>query len=311
MQNILVTGANGFIGANLIERLLENPDYQVYGLVRSEKNAHYIRKLGALPILGDITSIDIFVHPDVPHFDYIFHCAARVSNKDRERLFHTNGFGSRNIAEYALMHNVKRFIYLSSVSVISGHSHLPLTEDLPFQASMLYGESKIQAEKEVLKVRSKGLNTVILRPPMVYGEDEPHLLKYLLFLLRYRLLPLPGRGAQPFHLVYVKNLVEAMIYAMSNDEMNRREFFTADREILSTAEVFCIMSKAIGAKPPCLLSERASKIFSCIPFIGPKVTDFTAKSRAYSTEKLERTGFQWPYTAHEALSKSAHGCWKR
>lgn len=236
--------------------------------------------------------------------DVIFHCAGSLDNKSRYLLNRINVEGTENVCRLALELNTERLVYLSSVAVVSGNQNIPLTENLPFCATNIYGESKLEAEKKVLEYRSKGLRVVILRPPMVYGPDEPHLSRLLLRLLRLRLLPLLRGGQSRFHLVYVENLVEAMIFSMDKEGFLEGAFFVADKEVLTTAQVFKIMSGAIGAKEPFMVGRKLEGLILRIPFVGKKL-EFFAKDRVYSTQRIEALGFSCPYLARESLIKSA------
>jgi len=200
---------------------------------------------------------------------------------------------------------VKRLVYLSSVVVVSANTQIPLVEDLPYKASNLYGESKIEAEKIALTYRKAGLPIVILRPPMVYGEEEPHALKSLLSSLKKRWIPLINDGQNRWHIVYVKNVVAAMIFSLKDKKFLKGTYFVADDEVFTTKEVMEIMAKAIGAKPPFRLPSMATSVLKCIPIAGRKVSFFT-KDRVYSIERIKSLGFKNPYSARVSLAKSAH-----
>lgn len=303
-MNVLVTGATGFIGRNLAKRLIELGGYNVFCLVRNPAKAKIFESLPAKLIYADITNFDSLGKVYDYNFDIIFHCAGYVKNGNPKLLQAVNVVGTKNICELAFRSGVKRMVYLSSVAVISGNTQVPLTEDLPFKATNKYGQSKIEAERTVLDYRAKGLSVVIIRPCMVYGEDEPHMMRLLLFLLRFRILPIIDEGKNKFHLAYVKNVVEAMIFSLTKSEFTKGSFFIADQEILSSQEVFKIFSKAIGVKPSFSLPAFLKPLLLNLPYFGKRLK-FFLKDRVYSIERLKSLGFVPSYKAEPSLSKSA------
>ncbi|MBP7087998.1 MAG: NAD(P)-dependent oxidoreductase [Candidatus Omnitrophica bacterium] len=304
-KNILITGATGFIGRHLVKTLVKSDKYNIFCLARSVKKAKIFLPPEAKIIYTDINQ-NLLASSCLPKekIDIIFHCAGYVSNKNPSLLKKINIEGTENICRLSLEIGVERMIYLSSVAVVSGNKEVPLKEDLPYRASNIYGESKIEAEKKVLEYRKQGLKAVIIRPCMVYGEDEPHVLPYLLFLLRHRFLPLIDKGRGKLHLVYVKNVVEAMIFALDKQKFLEDTFFIADNEVLSVQEVFSIFTEAIKAKNPFCLPDFLKPWLVNIPFVGQKLNFFT-KDRIYSLDKIKSTGFSPVYPAERSLAESA------
>jgi len=303
-MNILITGATGFIGRFLVQRLCLDEQNNIFCLVRkNSKNIKYLTPFKVKFIYADITEASFIKEIKGLDLDVIFHCAGYVGNK-RERLCKVNVLGTKNICELALKLNIKKMVYLSSVAVVSGNENLPLVEDLPYKATNIYGISKIEAEKIVLDYRKKGLKVVILRPCMVYGESEPHLLGLFLFLLKHRLFPLIDEGKYKLHLLYVKNLIEAMIFSLSKEEFTEGTFFVADKEILTLKEIVDIFVKAIKAKPPLRIPSYLKPVLLNLPFLGRRLK-FFLKDRIYSIKKLLSLGFKHPYPANLGLRKSA------
>src|SRR3989338_5012484 len=206
-MNVLVTGATGFIGRHLVRELKKHKQYKIFCLLRNLRKAKLLEGLDIEIIPGDITDKTSLEKLKNYQIDLVFHCAACVENCNPKNLETVNVSGTRNICDFSLVQGVKRLIYLSTVAVVSGNKEVPLTDDLPFSATNVYGESKVEAEKAVWEYRDKGLPVVILRPPMVYGEDEPHMMKLLLKLLKFRVLPLVNRGESKLHLAYVENVI--------------------------------------------------------------------------------------------------------
>ena len=303
-MEILITGATGFIGKNLVEALVKEGSHQLYALVRKASKSDFLKKQGVNLIYADITSAESLKEVRQYKIDAVFHCAGYIEDNNREKLYQVNVLGTENICRLALELNVERLVYLSSVAVVSGNSQVPLTEDLAFSATNIYGLSKIEAEKKVLEFRKKGLNAAILRPCMVYGEEEPHLLGLILFLLKYRLLPIVNAGKNKLHLVYVKNVVNALILALHKNEFLKGAFFVADEEVLTVKEIFSIFSQAIYARPPFVLSMWLVPLIERIPFAGGELK-FFLKDRVYDISRIKSCGYKGEFKAEDSLIRTA------
>ena len=302
-MNVLVTGATGFIGRFLVRRLVKE-NYKVYSLIRNEERAKKILPEDTNIIKADITDFDSLKKLLNLKIDILFHCAAYVKNKNRRLLLKVNVEGTENIFKIATKLNPERIVYLSSVAVVSGNKNVPLEENLPYKASNIYGESKIEAEKIALKYRKKGLKTIILRPPMVYGEEEPHAFRLICFLLKHRLFPLIDEGRRKLHLVYVKNLIEACLFSLDKEEFLKDIYFVADNEVLSIKEVFTIIAEVLKAPPPFNIPNFLKPICIRLPFLGKKLR-FFLKERVYKIDKIKSLGFKPPHSAYEALTTTA------
>ena len=301
-MKVLVTGATGFIGRNIVEDLLKQ-GHEVHGLVRRSSQSAFLKDKGVQLVYGDIIdrkSLDAVSGK----FEAVFHCAALVENKNWENLRLVNVSGTENVCELCLRLEVRKLVYLSSVAVVSGHLQVPLVEDLPYSSINLYGRSKIEAEKIVWDYRKKGLPSVILRPPMVYGESEPHLLKLILFLVKHRLFPVIDAGRTKLHLGYVKNVSAAAVAALNNEDFLKQTYFVADKEVLTVGQIYSILAQAISAAKPFILPERLTPLLVKIPWVGGKI-GFFLKDRVYDTSRIEKLGYKPEFRAQEALARSA------
>jgi nucleoside-diphosphate-sugar epimerase len=301
-MKVLVTGATGFIGGNIVEDLVKE-GHEVFALVRKTSLMDHLASLGVKFVFGDITDKDS-LYAITGKFGAIFHCAAYVDDKNWKKLESVNIRGTEGVCKLALRLSVERLIYLSSVAVVSGHFQVPLTEDLSYSATNLYGKSKIEAERIVWDFRRKGLPAAILRPPMVYGENEPHLLKSILFLIKHRLFPIVGGGKNKLHLSYVKNVSQAAIMALHNEDFLKGAYFVADKEILTTGEIYSLMAQAISAPKPLILSPGFSAFLSKTPWLGRKI-DLFLKDRVYDISRIEQLGYEPRFRTQEALIRSA------
>jgi dihydroflavonol-4-reductase len=301
-MKVLVTGATGFIGGAIVEDLIKE-GHEVFALVRKTSSIDHLASLGVKFVFGDITDKDS-LYAITGKFDAVFHCAAYVDSKNWKKLKLVNIKGTENICKLAVRLGVERLIYLSSVAVVSGHFQVPLTEDLSYSATNIYGESKIEAERIVWGYRRKGLASAILRPPMVYGENEPHLLKLILFLIKHRLFFIPGGGGNKLHLGYVRNVSQAAVMALHNENFLKGAYFVGDKEVLTAGDIYSIMAQAIGAGKPIILPAGVSAFLSKTPWLGQKL-NLILKDRVYDISRIELLGYKPAFKAQEALKRSA------
>ena len=302
-MNILVTGATGFIGKRLSQRLIK----EGYTIVCAGRS---LPRLDSFREKADIVYMDIENPSSVKKIikkyrpEVVFHCAAKVDNSSLKELIRSNVYGTENVLRASLDEGVEKVVYLSSIAVISGNPQIPLTEDLPYAATNKYGTSKVEAEKIALDYRKKGLKISIIRPCMVYGQEEPHLLALLVKLIKWRLLPIIGKGENKLHLVDVDNVVDVMMLALSRDQAYDGTYIVADKEILSVAEFFNIIACSQGAKPPYHIHEKFIPVLEKVPFIGKRLL-FFKKDRIYSIDSIkERLNYTPRVPVYEGLKKA-------
>jgi len=301
---IFITGSTGFIGRSLIEELCARGYVDITTLVRRTSDTSFLENKGLKIIAADITdkaSLDSIVGT----YDVLFHCAGYLKNRNKDLLENVNIRGTENIFQWALERGIRKSIYVSSVSVNSGHAGILRTEDMPYNAVNQYGLSKIAAEKIALKFRNNGLPMIIVRPGMVYGKGEPHMMKLLAMLIKSRLFLLPDCGRVSWHLASVRNVSACLIHCLEDDRALGGTFNIADKEVLTVREVMKILSRHLGVHQPLLLPHPLTRIFSLIPFVGKRIK-FLCTDHIYSIERLEKIlGFTPPYRAETELADMA------
>lgn len=224
-MKILVTGGAGFIGSNLVDKLVENGDeVSVIDNLSTgfEKNINPKAKFNKLNILNPYLK-DIFRKED---FDVIYQLAAQIdlrkSVANPLNDFEENVAGSMNILELARKCNVKKFIFSSTGGAIYGDTELrPTKEDHPVNACSPYGINKAVVEK-YLDYYNKmyGLNGVSLRYSNVFGpRQNPNgeagvVAIFLKKMLKHEKPVIFGDGTQTRDYVFVDDVVNANILAL-------------------------------------------------------------------------------------------------
>ncbi|HNX90641.1 MAG TPA: NAD(P)-dependent oxidoreductase [Candidatus Omnitrophota bacterium] len=302
-MKIFITGATGFIGAKLAERLKKN-GHQIVCLVRTSSKTDLLKSIGATLVTGDILdAASVISAIDKERPEIVFHCAAYVATHEPEKVFKANVDGTKNVFEASLGCGVKRVVYLSSVSVVSGNLIAPLTDDLAYKASNVYGESKIAAEKIAMEYRQKGLNIAILRPGMVFGPGEPHQLDNILKRISKGIVPYPGIKElnDKLQLVYIDNLIDIMEIAMEKVSALSGTFLVADKEIITIREFLEISMKELGMGRMIIIPGWLIKPALFIPVLREKFGRMF-KDRLYDISRVEKIlGYRPVISTQDAL----------
>jgi nucleoside-diphosphate-sugar epimerase len=212
-MSTLVTGGTGFLGRRLAARLLAAGRPVV---VLGRTPAPDLEARGARVIRASIEDVAA-VRGACAGIDTVFHVAAKVGVWGRhEDFFRTNVLGTRVLLEACRTEGVKRLVYTSTPSVVydggdlrDADESLPLTTQCPSP----YPLTKAAAEREVLAADSPQLRTIALRPHLIWGVGDPHLVPRLLARARAGRLRIVGDGRNRVDLVHVENAVDAHLLA--------------------------------------------------------------------------------------------------
>lgn len=243
MMSILVTGINGFVGSYLSMVLSDN-GYSVKGTVRSHEKAASLPSTQKISLINNIGP-ETDWREALKGIDVIIHLAARVhimretSDNPLQDFRHVNAEGTRHLAQQAAEAGVKRVIFLSTIKV-NGEKTItkPFTESDAPAPDDQYSISKWEAEQSLSGIANKsGLEFVIIRPPLVYGAGVKGNFQNLMKLTR-KGIPLPLAGIDNKRsLVYMGNLVDAILKCIEHPSAANKTFLISDGEDLSTSEL--------------------------------------------------------------------------
>jgi dihydroflavonol-4-reductase len=231
MSLALVTGANGFIGSHLTERLIQS-GMNVRCLVRTTGDLRWLKGLPIQLVHGDVRDGVEPLKPAVAGVDVIFHLAGRTKAESQDAFDSANVHGTTNLAEAAIRFSGKpaRFVLVSSQAAAGPSKNaIPVTEnDDPIPVTP-YGKSKLKAERALLAL-SERMPVVVVRPPSVYGPRDRDFL-VLLGMISKRFKPRLGLQERRFSLIYVEDLAEGLRLAGTRPEAVGKTFFMTSESL--------------------------------------------------------------------------------
>jgi nucleoside-diphosphate-sugar epimerase len=210
----LVTGGGGFLGQRIVELLLERGDS--VSILNRRPYPKLVEK-GVTGFQGNITNLESVLQA-TEQVDVVFHAAANAGYwGPRKSYWSVNVDGTRAVLDACEQNGVKKLIYTSTPSVIGydGDVH-DAPQNTPYGTRHLsyYGESKTAAEKMVLAANSHHVATVALRPHLIFGPGDPHILPRLIKRARAKRLFVVGNGQNRVDLTYVDNAAYAHLDAL-------------------------------------------------------------------------------------------------
>ena len=309
---ILVTGATGFVGKALMQRLLaEDASRRVVVAVRRGGQQWSERVLPR--VTGDLEPFTDWSHA-LEDVSAVVHCAARVHVMDDTATDPLTEFrrinvqGTLNLARQAAAAGVRRFIFISSIKVNGEATQL----GAPFSADDIsspldpYGVSKMEAEQGLREISTQtDMEVVIIRPPLVYGPGVKANFASMMRWLK-RGIPLPlGAIHNQRSLVALDNLVDLIITCLTHPAAANQTFLVSDGEDVSTTELLRRMGEAMG-RPARLIPVPASWLKLAAAMVGKQdVVQRLCGSLQVDIEKTRRLlGWSPPVSLDEGLRRA-------
>ena len=286
-MKILITGASGFIGSFIVEEALRR-GFETWAAVRKSSSREYLQDERIHFIELNLSSKAQLVEQLRPHqFDYVVHAAGvtKCLNKQDFRRINTEGTKHLVDAILELQMPIKRFIYLSSLSIFGAiKEQQPYEEiketDTP-QPNTEYGRSKLEAEKYLESVSSR-VPYIILRPTGVYGPREKDYFIMAKSIKQHSDFAV-GYQRQDITFVYVKDVVQAVFLALEKGE-NGRKYFLSDGQVYQSTTFSDLIHEELG-RPWWIRITAPVWVLRIITFVGEYVGQMTGKVTALNNDK--------------------------
>jgi UDP-glucose 4-epimerase len=288
MQNVLITGGAGFIGAHLTREVLRTTNFNP--IVLDDLSGGYVDNIpeGATFVNGSITDVELIKALFAQYkFKYVYHLAAYaaegLSHFIRRFNYTNNLIGSVNLINESVIHGVECFVFTSSIAVY-GPGQVPMMESMTPEPEDPYGIAKFAVELDLQNAkRMFGLNSVVFRPHNVYGEYQNIGDRYRnvvgIFMnqvLRGEPLTIFGDGEQQRAFSYVGDIVGPIVSAAWNTE--------------AYGEVF-----NIGADMPFTVNELSTEILTLLDAPNHAIIHAEARNEvqiAYSDHSKVKSVFR-------------------
>lgn len=250
-EKVLVTGGGGFLGKGIVRALIQRGDE-----VRTFSRSDYpeLRELGAEVVRGDLQNPEDVRRACVDR-DVVFHVAAKVGVwGDYEDFYATNVLGTQHIVAACKAEGVKRLVHTSSPSVIFDGSNMEgVNESVPYPTRYKthYPATKAEAERFVKASVDEHFRAIILRPHLIWGPEDPHLVRRI--LERAKQLRIIGKGTNVIDSIYIDNAIDAHIQA--SDALKENPFISGCAYFLTQDEpivLWELINRILeaGGKPP-------------------------------------------------------------
>lgn len=296
-KTVFITGGGGFLGRYIIEQLISLNCKKIISYGRSQQPE--LVEMGVEVICGDISNSELLSN-NSKGVDILFHTAAKAGIWGKYKEFYnTNVEGTKSVIVACQKNKIPILINTSSPSVVStDHDIKGENENLPYPDNYLayYPETKAEAEQIVANSANSHLRTISLRPHLIWGPRDPHILPRIFAKAAQKRLIQIGDGENIVDLTYVENAAFAHIKAaeslIDSDRASGNKYFISDDNPLSLWEwindrlkdmEFSTIKKNISYRKAKNIGAIFEFIFKLLNISSePPVTRFVAAQMAFS-----------------------------
>ncbi|NYF77892.1 NAD-dependent epimerase/dehydratase family protein [Granulicella arctica] len=310
MTNILITGGSGFFGSLLKRRLLD----EGYACTNIDLVPDPDTHPNLTSIQGDIRDPDLLQRIFATgNFAAVQHCAAQLAHDaiDDNLLWTSNVNGTRNLAEAAKQHGVRKFIFISSNCLWASNLGHDVTEDEPPSPIELYGRSKLTGE-QVLNDYAADLDIITIRCPTIIDSGRLGLLAILFeFIDDGKKVWVVGDGSNRYQFIYAQDLATACIQSLGYSGSNL--FHIGSDHVTSLKQVYEAVIREAGSrsrvaslpKAPTIAAMQFAHKLKLSP-LGPYHYQMIAESFVFDTTRIRRELNWTPTLTNEEMMVRAY-----
>jgi nucleoside-diphosphate-sugar epimerase len=242
---ILVTGASGFVGSRLVELLVDKFRCEVFAMVRDFSKAMKISHLPVRFISGDLRKTD-WQNQLPAQLDYVFHCAYGSSGSGKERS-ETELAGLRNLVEFTAGKGLKKFVFLSTVSVFRTIKSGVVNENSALNPADGYAANKLKAEALLsAECSRRNIPFTIFRPSAILGPGAPTYVNRIFREVRSNEIFMLDEGRGRLNWIYVDDVVRAMLSCLFLPESASRNYILSHPEPVTHIAFYRAMAEVAG-----------------------------------------------------------------
>ena len=305
-ESILVTGANGFVGRVLCDALAASGRTvrKAVRAVAGDATTTTVGEIGpATDWRASLTGVSAVVH--LAARTHVLH---ETAPDPLAACLHVNAQGTERLARSAAACGIRRLVFLSSVKVNGERTReRPYTEDDLPRPEDAYATSKRDAEQALARVAAEtGLETVVLRPPLVYGPGvKANFLRLMHLVARGAPLPL-GAIVNRRSLIYAGNLAHAIVTALDSPPAAGRTYLVSDGEDVSTPALVRMLAQALGVKPRLLpVPLAALDVAAALAGRRAELARLTGSLQVDSSRIRSELAWRPPFTLAQGLELTA------
>lgn len=309
---ILVTGATGLVGGNLLWYLLQQNE-RVTAIRRSSSDLTALTSIFRFYTIfpeNFLAKID-WINADVMDYETmnlamkgikkVYHCAAQVLlGSSNSKMLDTNIIGTKNVVEAALQNAVSKLCFVSSIAACGKAANQTIIDENgswnEFQNHSYYAQSKYLSEQEVWKGIQRGLNAVIVNPGVILGVSGRHTGSSQLFYQVQKGLAFYTKGGSGY--VDVRDVVQIMIQLQESEICSERFILVGDN--CSNKDILTWMAEGFNKPRPFIgigknsliflgyLSEKLGKLFNFVPLIDVGTARAALQREYYNSKKIRK-----------------------
>jgi len=297
VDHVFVTGAGGFLGKALC-KMLRSVNIKVTGFARGSYPE--LKQMGVIMVQGDICDLKVLTAA-MHGCDLVFHVASKAGIwGNKNQYYQPNVDGAANIIQACKSLSIKHIVYTSTPSVtFAGIDEAAIDESQPYAEKFLnyYAESKAIAEQMMLSANSEQLKTVALRPHLIWGPEDPHLVPRVIERAKVGGLKLLGKTDKLVDTIYVDNAAYAHILAgvnivKANTNCAGKSYFISNDQPITMANMLnkilaCVDLPPVKKRIPVVFAYAAGALLELVYYLlakkeEPMMTRFVARQLSTS-----------------------------